>query len=464
MKLAMTVLLVVLSLTLLAGCTAAVDPSFQLRTSSPGIEPQAAQWQTWVLASSDELRPAAPPDASVTAAEIAELKTLAVQRDAAAEELVAYWDAGSPSYRWIEIALSQYSAGPPGPRVSRALSLVNVAIYDAMVAAWEAKYTYNRPRPSQVDSALKTLIDVPDSPSYPSEHAAAAGAASTILAYLFPDKAADFATQAEEAARSRLLAGVQYRSDVEAGLELGRAVAEKVIEWAKADGSDVVWTGEIPTGPGMWNGENPVEPLSGTWRTWVLASGDQLRPPAPPAHDSEQILADLNEIKTITRTFPIIQKATYWHTFESAYPIWYNLVALRLFERGLDRNPPYAARVYAAMAVTQHDAIIACFDAKYAYWFIRPSQLDAEVVTLFPPPRHPSYPAAHGCGSSSMGAIVGSLFPADAEMTTMLANEAATSRIWAGIHYRTDVETGLALGREVAALVAERIEQMAPLE
>jgi hypothetical protein len=209
----------------------------------------------------------------------------------------------------------------------------------------------------------------------------------------------------------------------------------------------------------MWNGENPVEPLSGTWRTWVLSSGDQLRPPAPPAYDSEQIVSELAAMKAITRTFPILQRATYWHTFESAYPFWYNFAALRLFERGLDRNPPYAARLYAALSVTNHDAIVACFDAKYAYWFIRPSQLDAELVTIFPPPRHPSYPAAHGCASGSMAAILSEFFPADAEYLTRQADEAGQSRIWAGIHYPTDVVTGLALGREVAALVAEYIQQ-----
>ena len=64
-----------------------------------------------------------------------------------------------------------------------------------------------------------------------------AGAASATLAYLFPDEAKRFTDQAEEAARWRLLTGVEYQSDVRAGLELGRAVAAQVIERARADGS-----------------------------------------------------------------------------------------------------------------------------------------------------------------------------------------------------------------------------------
>jgi hypothetical protein len=56
-------------------------------------------------------------------------------------------------------------------------------------------------------------------------------------AYLLPDEVKRFTDQSEEAAQSRLLAGVEYPSEVRAGLELGRAVAAQVIEWAKVDGS-----------------------------------------------------------------------------------------------------------------------------------------------------------------------------------------------------------------------------------
>ena len=65
-------------------------------------------------------------------------------------------------------------------------------------------------------------------------------------------------------------------------IALGRAVAAKVISWANSDGSAVEWTGSVPTTPGSWNGTNPLEPLAGTWKTWVLHSGDQLRPGPPP--------------------------------------------------------------------------------------------------------------------------------------------------------------------------------------
>ena len=133
-----------------------------------------------------------------------------------------------------------------------------------MVAAWDSKYAYNRPRPNAVKADLKTAIVTPSSPAYPAEHAVAAGAASEVLAYLFPDRAQFYRDQAAEAARSRIVAGVNYPSDVEAGMALGKKVAALVIERGKADGADAKWTGTVPEGPGKWNGTNPILPMAGT--------------------------------------------------------------------------------------------------------------------------------------------------------------------------------------------------------
>jgi len=255
--------LLFMSLLSFVGCTL-------LAPSQPQVAPEAANWQTWVLTASDELRPAAPPDEAATQAEIAELKALMAQRDAAAFESVAYWDAGSPAYRWVQLADERQKSLPPGPLHGRTMSLITVAMYDALIAAWDAKYTYNRPRPSALDATLTTLVTPPNSPAYPSAHAVVAGAASTVMAYLWPEEAEQYRAMAEEAAQSRLLAGVQYPSDVEVGLALGRAVGEKLVERAQNDGADAVWDGAMPEGAGhfTWRGNGPAIPMAGTWQTW----------------------------------------------------------------------------------------------------------------------------------------------------------------------------------------------------
>src|SRR5262245_21919053 len=210
-------------------------------TTATSIEPNAGTWKTWLLSAGDQFRPESPPDAAATKAELADLKELAATRDAEALDRIAYWNAGAPGYRWNELAIAHGIDAGILLMAYRMLALMNVAIYDATVATWDAKYTHNRPRPAVADPSLTTAIPTPASPSYPCEHAVAAGAASAVLGYLFPDAAEHFDALATEASQSRLLAGVVYPSDVEAGLKLGRQVADLVIAYAKKDGSDAAF-------------------------------------------------------------------------------------------------------------------------------------------------------------------------------------------------------------------------------
>src|SRR5215475_6014557 len=350
--------------------------------SRPGptrIEPQAGQWKTWVLTSGSQFRLPSAPVGLAQEVEIKDLITRASRRDTATLNAIGFWDAGPPGYRWNEIATNfMLRNSITGPRGARILSLLNVAIYDATIAAWDSKYVHNRPRPSEVNSQVAPAIPVPNSPSYPSEHAAAAGAAAAILGYLFPNDAQTYANQAEECGESRLDAGVQFPSDVSAGLALGRKVAELVIARAKTDGSDAVFTGVIPTGPGYWRGTNPAEPLAGAWRTWVIASGSEFRSPPPPAFDSAQKAQELAEVKNFPRPLPAAgaafnttRAAYFWQTFPPQ--IWTDILTRKLFEYRLDHNPPRAARAYALINVAAYDGIIACWDGKYTYWAARPT-------------------------------------------------------------------------------------------
>ena len=395
--------------------------------------------------------------------EIAELIQLQHQVDSAARENVAYWNAGGPSYRWNEILLAQgIRSGTNALRIGRAQALLNVAIYDALVAAWDAKYLHQRPRPSECTPGLTTLIATPQSPSYPSAYAVAAGAASTVLAYLYPSEAANYANQAELAALSRLQAGVNYRSDVVAGLALGRSIGALVVARGQNDGSSAVFTGTIPTGACNWKGTTPVEPLAGTWKPWVLASGSEFRPgPPPPCNaGSAQFEKDLAEVKnhprllpTTAASFPSTRLAYYWQGTVQVH--WTDILSRKLLEYGLDANPLRAARAYALFSIANHDAVIAVFDAKYAYWYIRPSQHDPTVTTLFIVPGHPSYPSAHAIYDGGYAEVLTYLFPQDEALFRASAAEAGLSRIWAGIHYRFDVDAAITLAANVGKKVID---------
>ena len=421
------------------------------------IEPGAGRWTTFVIRSGDELRAPPPPGPAATASEIAWLRTLPDDSNPIVRDQIRYWDAGAPAYRWIQLALNTALVRRPGPPqpTFRAMALLTVAMYDATIAAWTAKYLYNRPRPNEADRTLVPLLQTPDSPSYPSEYAVTAGAASAILSHLYPDDARLFTELAEEAARSRLFARVEYPSDYHAGFELGRAVGAKVVEYARSDGFDTQWSGTVPTAPGMWVGTNPLFPLAGSFKPWLLTSGSQFRPAPPPASDSPEMAAELAELKNFAHTFETRQIALYNQTQDAIFTFWYDFASRKIFEEKLDENPPRAARVYALMGVAQFDSFVACWDAKYAYWAIRPSQLDPTVTPMFANPNHPTYPSAHACVTSGISSAIGHFFPREAQLMWQKAEESGWSRLWAGIHFRSDIEAGLEIGRKVGQLAIE---------
>jgi hypothetical protein len=121
---------------------------------------------------------------------------------------------------------------------ARTFALLNMAMHDAAVACWETKFFYFNPRPSHMDPDLKTLIGLPNFPSYTSGHSTFSSAASEVLSYIFPAGAAEFDWQKEEASISRLYAGIHYRADIEMGKAHGRRIAGYTVSFARTDGAD----------------------------------------------------------------------------------------------------------------------------------------------------------------------------------------------------------------------------------
>jgi membrane-associated phospholipid phosphatase len=417
------------------------------------IEPTAGTWHTWVISSGKDYRAPEPPGFAETEAELDTLAALVGHLDDQSRQKIAYWDAGAPAYRWFDLINSRLMAGTATTAYPhRVYAYVAQAMYDATIATWESKYVYNRRRPSEASRGLPTALQVPNSPSYPSEHAATAQAAASVLAYFLPAEAATFQSMAEEAGWSRVLAGLQYPSDHTAGLELGRKVAEQVIAKAKTDGSDAVWTGTVPTGPCKWIGTNPGNVTATGWRTLLLTSASQFRPTAPPACDTAEVLAEVATVKNYPRTFVSNYKAFYWQSPEGLNTWIYRWADKWMFEDGLDRNPPRAARAYALLASTLYDAFIASQDGKFTYWYLRPHMLDTTIVPLFPVPNFPSYPSNHSTFSAARSEVLAYLFPTRADFARAVGKEAGDSRIWAGIHYPMDNAAGVALGKSVAGL------------
>ena len=289
----------------------------------------------------------------------------------------------------------------------------------------------------------------------PSARSAVASASAAVLTYLYPDEAAAIDAQVREQRSTDSTLG---RVGVTEGDAIGRQAAEAVITVARSDGVDAAFPGPVPTGAGYWFSSAkpptpPTTPMLGRMRSWVLASGDQFRPAAPPAFDSPAFQRALAEVKAAVtnRTAAQLAIAQRWALSGGTFRTQgqWNLEAAELLHAGRASEAD-AAHTFALLNVAMNDASIACFDAKYTYWFIRPSQADASIATAIGLPNHPSYPSSHSCTSGAGAEVLSATFPGEAARLRALADEIGLSRLYAGIHYRFDIDAGLSLGQRVA--------------
>ena len=443
-------------------------------------EPTAGRWRTWVV-SPEQIAVPAPPAAGSDGAQsdLEEVERLAGERTPEVRDAVAKWSGPNPAEPWTATAFDFVSKSAKNPPLSsRNYALVHNAIHDAVITAWHWKYRYNVDPPQGVE----TLVPPGPDPSYPSEHAAIAGAASRVLAFLYPNQSAlRLDEMAEEAARSRVEAGTNTPSDVAAGLELGRKVADAVIAYAKTDGTDRKWDGTRPPGigggPAFWEpppgaASPPTEPEAAHWKPWVLAGNDQFRPPPPPAYGSPEFHASARELVDIGRNLTPEQQriAEFWEGAEGTnLPAGITLVvAMADIEDAASSGPPErrwtiprVTRALAMLNVAMADGGISVWEAKYAYWYPRPenairdSGIDPNWKPYLPTPRFPAYPSGSAGYAGGAEAVMTYLFPEKAAEFERRAEEQAMSRVYAGIHWRFDA-VSLEGGRQIGNLVVER--------
>ncbi len=255
---------------------------------------------------------------------------------------------------------------------------------------------------------------------------------------------------AQRLMESRIAAGVAFPSDTKAGFELGKRIAEKEIEQTKDFINTAQWDGKIPEGPGLWRGKFAMLPMAGKNKTVVLESASQYRPGPPP-----DFAKDMAELKAYKQNFRSLSNAFYW-----ANQSWFmDVLPKKMFENNLQFNPPHAARINAAVNVASYDGFVACWDAKYAYWGIRPNQYDTtfKPAIIFTPP-FPGYPSGHAAISGTMSEIYSYFFPDEKDVYQKKAKDAAESRFQAGIHFRTDNDVALELGKKVAIAVIQKVK------
>src|SRR5262249_1171975 len=246
-----------------------------------------------------------------------------------------------------------------------------------------------------------------------------------------------------------------------AGLELGRAVGGRVLEYAKLSGTK--WAGTVPEGAGLWKGNDHGGIDQGQWKLFALTPASPFPPRPPPAPGSPRRAAELAEVKNFKRT-PVTNGKAFYYQFggygqPGPHYRFSEDIGRLLAEVGLDRNAPRAARVYALVHVATYDAFIASQDAKFHYWTARPNQFDPTITTVIPQPNCPTHPSNAAAVGMAPALVLGHLFPREAERYTAWANEFGDSRLWAGIHFPSDLKSGYEIGRRVGGLVIERAKR-----
>lgn len=214
-------------------------------------EPLAGAWQTWITRNGGEFQPPAPPSPDSDVFLLAAKEVLEVNRNLTPEQkrIAEYWhlDQGTvtPPGLWNHKARELAARRKLSEKKRlRLLSVLNVAMLDASIACWHAKYSWWVQRPfttihERLDKTFMPYLVTPPHPSYVSGHATVSGAAAEILKQSFPEDARQIDAWAEEAAMSRLYGGIHYRFDNEAGLTLGRRIGKAVLERAEENAGRV---------------------------------------------------------------------------------------------------------------------------------------------------------------------------------------------------------------------------------
>jgi membrane-associated phospholipid phosphatase len=466
--------------------------------SAAGPDPEAGRWQMIVLSSPTQIAVAPPAQVGGLdyTAELNAIKSAQGAITAAQRAAIEYWKEGGV-LRWNEIMLELVARAdlPPAPRpdgtypvpdannpfadpqfpfgnppyASRAYSYVTVAQYEALKSAWYYKYLYNRPSPARVDSGVQALLPVSELPAYPSEDAVLSGVTAELLKLLFPTAVEEITLKAAEQRQVAVLSGRSTASDVAAGLALGQAVAAVFVSRAAGDGmrtaggSPAVWQamadaatarGEVPWRSMESPPRPPMLPLFGKVRAWMMTPADieAERPGPPPSTSSDLMARELAEVKKAVENISREELAT-CHKWADGVstptpPGHWNFIAAPHIKQA-QWSEVRAARAFALLNMAMHDAAVGCWDAKFTYYNPRPSQLDRGIGTMVGLPNFPSYTSGHSTFSAAAASVLGYLFPSATAGFEADMQEAALSRLFAGIHYRSDIEVGMTHGARI---------------
>jgi hypothetical protein len=374
------------------------------------------------------------------------------------------------------------------PVASRTIGYAGVTLYEAVVPGM--------PFHRSLAGQLNELVEMPEVARGQAHHwpTVANAALSSILRSLSAGAPADLRARIDalEAEVGAGFAGAAPQRTLEKSVGRGRAVAEAVAEWAAGDGyaelNDCPYT--PPSGEGLWEPTLPafapaLQPCWGRMRPFVLADGSSCAPPPPPAFSTEPGSAfyaeGLEVYESGTSLTPEQEAiARFWadNPGQTGTPPGHWIAIVGQIAAADRLSLATAAEAYARVGLAVADAFISCWNTKYAHNLLRPityvqEVFDAAWQPLLSTPPFPEYTSGHSVQSGAAATVLtdllgarpftddthAGLFPARSfDSFEEAATEAAISRLYGGIHFRSAIAVGVEQGECVGGTILRRVQ------
>ncbi|MFN8439948.1 MAG: vanadium-dependent haloperoxidase [Caldilineaceae bacterium] len=430
------------------------------------------------------------PIATGTALAASEKSGTAVTQDSDAQVATTWFD--------LYLHLIQTTDGFTPPVAARALGYAGVTLYEAVVPGMTDHQS--------LAGQLNDLTTLPTPEAGKTYHWPSV--ANSALAYITRELFINTSRENERvihALERQLAAGFQAQADqatLDRSIEYGHTLAEAIYQWSLSDGGA---RGQLhnfhddylpPQGAGLWIPtapkfqRSPLQPYWGDNRPFVLQNGNMCDPP-PPLTYSEQptstFYRQAMEVYTTVQNLSAEQEtiALFWadDAGRTPTPPGHSIAIVTQILKDGHASLALAAETYAKVGIVANDAFISCWRTKYTYNLIRPISYIQRVIdptwntpNLTDPvttPPFPEYTSGHSVQIGAVATVLSDLFGKAYHFTDHtndqrgflarsfnsfdeMANEAAISRLYGGIHYRQAIEAGLAegkcIGKQVNAL------------
>lgn len=335
------------------------------------------------------------------------------------------------------------------PRASRLLMLLSVAQHDAAYHVLEANGVEVGDETGIRSCRLEVIVALSE-------------AYDVILRHGAPEEeqSNDILPEASE---------INSLVDVQRGKNIGRKAARGIIRKRWGDNAVLRRPVTPPVGPTFWRSfqdQPPVRPWWGWARPVVLPGIEGFISPPPPAVGTSAFKSALNEVRELAGSIDDARLRTvhFWADGKGTAtpPGHWNEILQDILGKATTSDMR-TLKVLALLNIAMMDAGIACWRTKYTYWTPRPRQVDPRVRAHLTEPNFPAYTSGHSAFSNAAAEVIGAFLPSHADEVRELADEASLSRLYAGIHYRFDVEEGARQGRRVGRFVARMKESDGPL-